>query len=138
MTSQPYNISWSNSAALLLPNYWTCFCFVGYFHMQPFRRTLEKKSTKTSRSFQIYILYLNININIYSIFIEYRYIFYILFIVKTRNFTERDFNKDLSYSSKVKYIKIYPDIMLKTSRLHHWVNIGDFIAKFENVFDCWG
>ena len=39
-----------------------------------------------------------------------------------------------SYSSKVKYIKIYPDIMIKTSRLHHWVNIGDFIAKFEIVF----
>ena len=42
-----------------------------------------------------------------------------------------------SYSSKVKYIKIYPDIMIKTSRLHHWVNIGDFIAKFEIVFVCW-
>ena len=34
-------------------------------------------------------------------------------------FTEKDFSKDLSYSSKVKYIKIYPDIMIKTSRFHH-------------------
>ena len=58
---------------------------------------------------------------------------YILFIVKTWNFMERDFSKDLTYSSKVKYIKIYPDIMIKISRLHYWLNIGDFIAKFENV-----
>ena len=28
---------------------------------------------------------------------------------------ERDFSKDLTYSSKVKYVKIYPDIMIKTS-----------------------
>ena len=28
-------------------------------------------------------------------------------------------------------------IMIKTSRLHHWVYIGNFIAKFENVFLCW-
>ena len=27
--------------------------------------------------------------------------------------------------------------MIKTSRLHHWVNIFDFTAKFENVFVCW-
>ena len=38
------------------------------------------------------------------------------------------------YSSKVIYVKIYPDIMIKTLRLQHWVNIGDFIPKFENVF----
>ena len=38
-------------------------------------------------------------------------------------FNEKDFSKDLTYSSKVKYIKIYPDIMIKTSRFHYWVNI---------------
>ena len=58
---------------------------------------------------------------------------YVLFIVKTWNFTERDISKDLTYSSKIKYIKIHQDIMINTSRWHHWVNIGDFIAKFENV-----
>ena len=58
---------------------------------------------------------------------------YVLFLVKTWNFTERDFSKDLTYSSKVQYIKIYQDIMIKTSKLHHWVNIGNFIAKFENA-----
>ena len=34
------------------PTYWKCFYFVEYFHMQPFRRTLEKKSGKTSSNFQ--------------------------------------------------------------------------------------
>ena len=58
---------------------------------------------------------------------------YVLFVVKTWNFTERDFSKDLTYSSKVKYAKIFPDIIIKTSRLHYWVNIGDFIARSENV-----
>ena len=57
---------------------------------------------------------------------------YVLVIVKTWNFTERSFYKDLTYSSKVKHIKIYPDIMIKTSRFHHWVNIGDFIA----IWNC--
>ena len=129
-------------------------------HMQPFRRALEKKSTKTSRSFQR-----NIWCSSFSFFMAKlqprpqsnfeKIVFspssysdkmrkergwskqlYILFIVQTRNFTERDFKKDLTYSSKVKYIKIYPNIMIKTSRLHHRVNIGDVIAKFENVFVC--
>ena len=58
---------------------------------------------------------------------------YVLFVVKTWNITERDISKDLTYSSKMKYIKIYQDIMVKTLRSHHWVNIGDFVAKFENV-----
>ena len=57
---------------------------------------------------------------------------YVLVIVKTWNFTERSFYKDLTYSSKVKHIKIYPDIMIKTSRLHHWVNIGDFVAIWNS------
>ena len=34
------------------------------------------------------------------------------------------------------YISI-PDIMIKTSGLHHWVNIGYFSAKFEIFFVCW-
>ena len=58
---------------------------------------------------------------------------YVLFVVKTWNITEKGISKDLTYSSKVKYIKIYQDIMVKTLRLYHWVNIGDFIANFENV-----
>ena len=44
---------------------------------------------------------------------------YVLFAVKTRSFTERDISEDITYSSKVKYTKIYQDIMIKTSRLHH-------------------
>ena len=62
---------------------------------------------------------------------------YVLFIVKTWNFMERDLSKGLTSSSKVKHKKIHPDIMIKTSRLHHWINIADIIAKFENVFVCW-
>ena len=56
---------------------------------------------------------------------------YVLFVVKTWNFTERDFREDTTYSSKVKYIKIYQDIMIKTSRLHHWVNIGDLLSDLK-------
>ena len=96
------------------------FCFVGYFYMHPFRRTLEKKSTKTSRNFQR-----NIWSSSFSFFMpkqqpcphsNLKNIFslssnsdkmswerawpkqlYVLFIVKTWNFTERHFSKDLSY-----------------------------------------
>ena len=32
---------------------------------------------------------------------------------------------------------LFKEIMKKTSKLHHWVNIGNFIVKFENVFACW-
>ena len=58
---------------------------------------------------------------------------YVLFVVKIWSFTESDFSEDITYSLKVKYIKIYQDIMIKTSRLHHWVKIGDFVVRFENV-----
>ena len=45
---------------------------------------------------------------------------YVLFKVKIWYFTERDFTKDLTCFSKVKYMKIYPDIVIKTLTLHHW------------------
>ena len=44
---------------------------------------------------------------------------YILFIIKNQNFTEKDFSKDFTNSSKVKYMKMHPDIMMQTSKLHH-------------------
>ena len=31
-------------------------------------------------------------------------------------------------------MKIYPDIVIKTSKLHHWVNIDEFIANFWKRF----
>ena len=139
------------STALLSPTYWTCFCFVGYFNIQPFRRSLEKKSLKTSRNFQR-----NIWSSAFSFFVPKQQPLlqsnlkkksfysdkmrwergwpkqlYVLFIVKTWNFTKRDFRKDLTYSSKVKYIKMYPDIMTKTSRSRHWVNIDDVLPNLK-------
>ena len=42
---------------------------------------------------------------------------YSFFKVKPWNFTERDFSKDLTCSSKVKYMKIYPDIVIKISKI---------------------
>ena len=56
------------------------------------------------------------------------------FKVKTWNFTERDVSKDFTCSSRVKYMKIYPDIVIKTSKLHYWDNIDEFIANSENAF----
>ena len=126
------------------PTYWTCFCFLGYFHMQPFRGTFKNKSTKTSRNFERNMwsssssffmgkqqsrpqsnkkkLFFLPSSHSYNMLWETGWPnqLYVLFIVKTWHFMERD-----------------SDIMIKASRLHHWVNIGDFIVKFENVFVCW-
>ena len=107
---------------------WTCFCLLVYFHRndskEPWTKILlELSGLELSRIFQR-----NIWRSFVCSFMPKQ--LHVCFVYsKNLKFYGR------SYLPKVKYIK-------NISRNYginyiYWDNIGDFIAKFENVFVCW-